>query len=144
MSRVEEAVSSFADGFSCSQSIVSAYGTEFGLDREKALKISTGFGGGMGRLGGTCGAVTGAIMVIGLKYGRVTIEDMESKEKTYELVREFIDKFKEINGSTSCNKLLDCDINTSEGVRHAMENNLFKTLCPDFVRTSAEILEKLL
>jgi len=69
MSRVEEAVSCFADGFSCSQSIVSTYGTEFGVDREKALKISTGFGGGMGRLGGTCGAVTGAIMVIGLKYG---------------------------------------------------------------------------
>lgn len=144
MSRVEEAVSCFADGFSCSQSIVSTYGNEFGLDREKALKISTGFGGGMGRLGGTCGAVTGAIMVIGLKYGRATIEDMGSKEKTYELVREFVDRFKEINGSTSCNKLLDCDINTPEGTRHAMGNNLFKTLCPDFVRTSAEILEKLL
>ncbi len=144
MSRVEEAVSCFSDGFSCSQSILSTYSTEFGLDREKALKISTGFGGGMGRLGGTCGAVTGAIMVIGLKYGRNTIEDMKSKEKTYKLVREYVDRFKEINGSTICNKLLDCDINTPEGARHAMDNNLFKTLCPDFVRSSAEILEQLL
>jgi len=144
MSRVEEAVSCFADGFSCSQAIISTYGTEFGLDREKALKIATGFGGGMGRLGGTCGAVTGAIMVIGLKYGRTKIEDMESKEKTYELVREYVDDFKRINGSTTCNKLLDCDINTLEGIRHAKDNNLFKTLCPEYVRSSAEILEKLL
>ena len=83
-------------------------------------------------------------MVIGLKYGRATIDDMGSKEKTYELVREFIDRFKKINGSTTCNKLLNCDINTPEGVKHAKENNLFKTLCPDFVRTSAELLEKLL
>ena len=144
MSRVEEAVSCFTDGFSCSQAIISTYGTEFGLDREKALKIATGFGGGMGRLGGTCGAVTGAIMVIGLKYGRTKIEDMGSKEKTYKLVREYVDDFKRINGSTTCNKLLDCDINTPEGIRHAKDNNLFKTLCPEYVRSSAEILEKLL
>jgi C_GCAxxG_C_C family probable redox protein len=144
MSRVEEAVSCFLDGFSCSQAILSTYSTEFGLDHEKALKIATGFGGGIGRLGGTCGAVTGAIMVIGLKYGRAKIEDMGSKEKTYELVRGFVDSFKSINGSTICNKLLDCDINTPEGMRHANDNSLFKTLCPDFVRSSAEILEKLL
>ena len=144
MSRVEEAVSYFADGFSCSQSILSTYAKEFGLDKELALKIATGFGGGMGRLGGTCGAVTGAIMVIGLKYGRSKIEDMVSKEKTYGLVREYIDKFMKINGSITCNKLLDCDINTPEGMRHAYDNNLFKTLCPDFVRSSAELLEKLL
>ncbi len=144
MSKVEEAVSCFVEGFSCSQAILSTYCTEFGLDREKALKIATGFGGGMGRLGRTCGTVTGAIMVIGLKYGITKIEDIGSKEKTYELVREYVDSFKNINNSTICNKLLDCDINTPEGMRRANDNNLFKTLCPDFVRSSAEILEKLL
>ncbi len=144
MSRIEEAVSCFTDGFSCSQAILSTYGTELGLDRKKALMIATGFGGGISRLGGTCGAVTGAIMVIGLKYGRAKIEDMGSKEKTYELVREYLESFKSINGSTICNKLIDCDINTPEGMRHANDSNLFKTLCPDFVRSSAVILEKLL
>ncbi|MHA2282126.1 MAG: C-GCAxxG-C-C family protein, partial [Promethearchaeota archaeon] len=102
MSRIEKAISYFADGFSCSQSILSAFGTDFGLNTELALKIATGFGGGMGRLGGTCGAVTGAIMVIGLKYGRYKIEDMESKEKTYKLVREYMDNFIKVNGSTVC------------------------------------------
>jgi C_GCAxxG_C_C family probable redox protein len=97
----------------------------------------------MGRYGKTCGAVTGAIMAIGLKYGRSKIEDVESKEKTYGLVRDYIDKFIKINGSITCNKLLDCDINTPEGLRHAVDNNLFKTVCPDFVRSSAEILEQI-
>ncbi|MBY8984684.1 MAG: C_GCAxxG_C_C family protein [Candidatus Lokiarchaeota archaeon] len=144
MARVEKAVSCFGDGFSCSQAIISTYGIDFGLGRELALKMATGFGGGMGGLGGTCGAVTGAIMVIGLKYGRTKIEDMDSKEKTYRIVKDYMDNFISINGSTTCNKLLDCDVNTPEGKRHAIENNLFKTLCPDFVRSSAEILEKLL
>ncbi|MHA2281315.1 MAG: C-GCAxxG-C-C family protein, partial [Promethearchaeota archaeon] len=62
----------------------------------------------------------------------------------YKLVREYMDNFIKVNGSTVCNKLLDCDINTPEGMRHANDNNLFKTLCPDFVRSSAEILEKIL
>jgi len=144
MSRVEKAVSCFVNGFSCSQAILSTYGIECGLDINLALKMATGFGGGMGRLGLTCGAVTGAITVIGLKYGRIKIEDMESKEKTYELVRDYVDSFIEINGSTTCNKLLDCDINSPEGLKHAYDKNLFKTMCPNFVRSSAEILEKLL
>ncbi|MHA2038043.1 MAG: C-GCAxxG-C-C family protein [Promethearchaeota archaeon] len=144
MSRVEKAVSYFAQSFSCSQSILASYSPKLGLDKDLALKIATGFGGGMGRLGGTCGAVSGAIMVIGLKYGRFEIKDTESKEKTYSLVRKFIDDFIKVNGSITCNKLLECDINTPEGMKKAYDNNLFKTLCPDFVKSSAEILEKLL
>ncbi len=144
MLRVEKATSYFADGFSCSQAILSAFGTDFGLDRNLALKMATGFGGGMGRSGRTCGAVTGAIMVLGLKYGRSEIDDVDSKDKTYKLVREYIDKFTRINGSIACNKLLDCDINTAEGMEKAYNNNLFKTICPGFVKSSAEILEEIL
>lgn len=144
MSRIEKANSYFADGFSCSQAILATYATDYGLDEKIALKMATGFGGGMGRLGKTCGAVSGAIMVIGLKYGRSKIDDVESKDKTYELVQIFMEKFAKINGSTACSKLLNCDINTMEGIRYAQENNLFKTLCPDFVKSSAEILEEIL
>ena len=144
MSRVEQAVSYFKDGFNCSQSIFSCFSVEYGLSRDNALKLATGFGGGMGRLGKTCGAVTGALMVIGLKYGKVSIEDDTAAGKTYRLVQKFIKKFTEINGSITCNDLLDCDISTLEGLNSANEKNLFTTLCPNFVRTSAEILEKIL
>ncbi|MFW9821667.1 MAG: C-GCAxxG-C-C family protein [Candidatus Thorarchaeota archaeon] len=144
MSKIMKAASYFADGFSCSQAILATYGPDYGLDKELAFKLATGFGGGIGRLGKTCGAVSGAIMVIGLKYGRSKIDDLESKDKTYELVQKFIEKFTKINGSTACSKLLNCDISTKEGIRYAQENNLFKTLCPEFVKSSAEILEEIL
>ena len=143
-SKVEQAVSYFQKGFNCSQSILASYCTEFGLNQSIALKLATGFGGGMGRLGKTCGAVSGALMVIGLKYGRDKIEDNTLKEKTYTIVQKFINKFIKLNKSISCNELLDCDISTLEGLNSAKEKNLFSTLCPDFVRTSAEIIEKLL
>ncbi len=142
-SKVEQAVSYFQEGFNCSQSILASYCIEFGLNESIALKLATGFGGGIGRLGKTCGAVSGALMVIGLKYGRDKIEDNASKEKTYTLVQKFINKFIKLNKSISCNELLDCDINTLEGLSSAKEKNVFSTLCPDFVRTSAEIIEKL-
>ena len=144
MSRVEQAVSCFHDGLNCSQSILSSFSDEFGLNRDIALKLAIGFGGGMGRLGKTCGAVTGALMVIGLKYGNASIEDNAAKEKTYGLVQKYIKKFTKINGSIICNDLLNSDISTLEGLNSANEKNLFTTLCPNFVRTSAEILEKIL
>jgi C_GCAxxG_C_C family probable redox protein len=71
MDKVDSAVSSFKEGFNCSQSVFSTYSRLFGLNHEVALKIAQGFGGGFARMGQTCGAVTGAFMVIGLKYGKV-------------------------------------------------------------------------
>lgn len=144
MSKVEQAVSCFLEGFSCSQAILSTFSTEFRLEREIALKIATGFGGGIGRLGKTCGAVSGAILVIGLKYGNNKKGDNQTKEKTYELVREFINRFETLNSSIVCNKLLDCDINTPEGLKYAIEKKVFKTICPNLVRSASEILEQIL
>lgn len=144
MTRTERAVLCFKEGFSCSQAIFSTYGEIFGLDREMALRIAGGFGGGMGRMGGTCGAVTGAFMVIGLKYGMTNEADKEAKEKTYALVKEFAEQFQARNGSIICNELLGYDISTPEGLKAIHENNLFKTLCPKLVQDSAEILEELL
>jgi len=144
MSKIEQAVSLFIKGFSCGQAILSTYGPEFGLEREVALKAGTGFGGGMGRLGKTCGAVTSAIVVISLKYGSNKIEDQQAKNKTYRLVKRFIKRFKAVNGSIICNELLDCDLTTSEGFKKVIENKLLKTICPNLVRSSCEILEQLL
>jgi C_GCAxxG_C_C family probable redox protein len=144
MSKVEQAISCFKDGFNCSQAVLSAYGQEFGLDSKVALKISCGFGAGMGCMGETCGAVTGAFMVIGLKYGRSEIPDGPAKDRTYKLVREFSDKFKGRNGSIVCKELLGFDLSTSEGMKEARQRNIHGTCCPKFVKDAAEIVGGLL
>jgi C_GCAxxG_C_C family probable redox protein len=142
--KIEQAVERFKSGFNCSQAVFSAYAEEFGLNRETALKISSGFGGGMGRMGGTCGAVTGAYMVIGLKFGNTKAEDKAIKQKTYDLVREYSSRFTARNGSTFCKTLIGCDIGTAEGYKAAQEKGVFKSLCPKLVADAAEILEEIL
>jgi len=144
MNRIEQAIDCFGQGFSCSQAILSTYGPELGLDREKALKVAGGFGGGMARMAETCGAVTGAFMVIGLKYGMTRLEDKEAKEKTYKLIQEFVKRFKVCNGTIICRELLGCDLSTSDGMRLFAEKDLIHTRCPKFIRDSAEILEEIL
>ena len=144
MTNVEDALSLFKKGFRCSQAILSTYGIQFGLDQELALKLASPFGAGMGSLGNTCGAVTGAFMVIGLKYGNSKVGEMKKKEKAYEITKEFVEKFKSRNGTIMCKDLLNCDISTFEGRNKAIEEKLFIEICPKFVRDSAEILEELL
>jgi C_GCAxxG_C_C family probable redox protein len=144
MNRVERAVSCFKEGFSCSQAILSTYGEQFGLNREMALKVSGAFGGGMGRMGKTCGAVTGAFMVFGLKYGKTKVEDEQTKERAYNLVKEFVDKFRSRNGSIVCRELLGCNISTPDGMKIIREKKLITTLCPKFVQDAAEIIEQIL
>jgi C_GCAxxG_C_C family probable redox protein len=143
VNRIETAVSRFAEGFNCSQAVFSAYAEGLGLDEKAALKIAAGFGGGMGRMAETCGAVTGALMALGLKYGGIT-PDRETKERVYERVREFAARFKASHGSLACRVLLGCDIGTAEGQQIARQQNLFTTVCPQFVESAAGILEELL
>lgn len=142
--RTDNAVSCFNEGFSCSQAVLSSYSDLFNLNRNTALKISQPFGGGIAHQGGICGAVSGAFLVIGLKYGRIEAEDLEAREKTYEKVLEFIDRFKGVNGSTICKELLGYDMSTPEGFQQAEEAGLFETLCPKLIQSSMEILEKIL
>ena len=144
MSRVEEAVACFKEGFICSQAVLSAYSAQLGLDRDTALKIADGFGGGMARMGETCGAVTGAFMVIGLKHGRTSVDDEKAHETTYHLVNEFVRRFKSRNKSVVCRELLGCDISTPDGLQRARQQDLFATVCPAYVRDAAEIIEEIL
>ena len=139
----EEAVSCFREGFNCSQAVFSTYCELFGLDRKTALKIATPFGGGM-RKGEVCGAVAGALMIIGLKQGQSASSDHEVKENAYALTRDFMDEFKLRNGSFICGELLGLDISTNEGRNLAREKGLFNTVCTTFVREAAEIVEKML
>lgn len=144
MNRAEDAVSLFKEGFNCSQSVFASHASQFGLNRELCLRIATSFGGGMARMGKTCGAVTGAFMVIGLKYGRVSAQDEQTRDKNYGIVREFIKRFEAQNASIVCRELLDCDISTPEGLKLAQDNKLFENVCPKFVRDAAEIVAKLI
>ena len=142
--KVEAAVGCFREGFSCSQAILSAYCVEFGLERETALKAAAAFGAGMGRLGEVCGAVTGALIVIGLKYGHTEAKDKEAKERTYDRAHDYGCRFRSLNGSLLCRDLLGCDLGTAEGMATAREKRYFTELCPRFVREAAEILEDVL
>lgn len=98
----------------------------------------------MARLGETCGAVTGAMMILGLKYGATTATDKEQKELNYAKVRELVTQFITRNKSIKCKDLLGCDISTPEGMKLAHETGVLKTLCPKLVKDAAEILENLL
>ncbi|MFX0074476.1 MAG: C-GCAxxG-C-C family protein, partial [Candidatus Hermodarchaeota archaeon] len=115
-----------------------------GLDRDIALKIATGFGGGMGRSQRTCGAVTGSYMVIGLRNGMGVSKDTEAKDKTYQMVNAFSDHFQQKNGSMICKEILGCDINTPEGMDYFNQNELLEKKCFQCVKSAAEILEEIL
>jgi len=144
MNKVEQAVSYFGQGYACSQAILTTYGEQYGFDRETSLRIAEGFVGGIAGLGETCGAVVGALMVIGLRYGRTDVSDADARTTTLKAVRNFVDQFKALNSSISCRDLLGCEIDTKEKRRVALEKGLFTTICPDLVRDSAEILETIL
>jgi C_GCAxxG_C_C family probable redox protein len=143
MDRVELAVSLFQKGFSCSQALLAAYSDAFGLDGDVALRIAAGFGGGMGRMAQTCGAVTGAVMLIGLKYGATDAKDRRAKEKTHAAVREFAARFIARHDSLVCRDLLGCDISTPEGSQSAKEKKLSFTICPELVKSAAQIFEEM-
>ncbi len=142
-SQVEKTAELFQDGLNCAQALLSAYGPGLGLDRDNALKIAGAFGSGMG-MGETCGAVTGALMVIGLKHTKVKGIDYFSKEETYDIATELITRFRERNGTIICRELLGCDVTTTEGLRIARKEKKFKKQCPKYVRDAAEILEEML
>ena len=143
MNKIEQAVERFEKGFNCSQAVLGSYCEQFGLDRETGFKVATGFGGGM-HIDSVCGAVTGAFMVLGLKYGNATAEDKAAKGNTYEKVIEYTDRFKARNGSVLCKDLLGCDISRADGMKKAQEDGLFDSVCPKMVREASEVLEEML
>ena len=143
MNNVEKAVEYFQSGFNCSQAVFAAYAEDLGLAKNDALKIAAGFGGGM-RMAETCGALTGAFMVIGLKYGTTDAKDQSGKLKTYELIEKATEMFRERNNSVLCRELLNCEISTPQGRKTASQKGLYKTICPKLVRDAAEIVEEIL
>jgi C_GCAxxG_C_C family probable redox protein len=113
------------------------------LDREFALRIASGFAAGM-RRAETCGAVTGAIMVLGLHRATAESTTAKRREPIYQVVKEFSAEFERRNRTLICRNLLGCDIRTEEGMQAAKERGLYKTICPKMVQDAAEILETML
>jgi C_GCAxxG_C_C family probable redox protein len=144
MSKSDSANECFLTGFNCAQAVFSTFSEELGLEKEKALKIASSFGAGMAHLDETCGAVTGAFMALGLKYGRFKVEDVAAKEKTYSLIREFTGRFVELHGSVKCTGLIGYNLSTEEGLKKATEEKRFRTHCPKYVEDAAKIVEDLL
>jgi C_GCAxxG_C_C family probable redox protein len=124
--------------------VFSSFSEELGLDPETAKKISCGFGAGISKTGNICGAASGAIMVIGLKYGKTKEGDDAATEKTRALVREFMKEFTEHHGSVNCTELLGFNLSNPEEYEKARDNKLFVTKCPEFVGDATAILEKIL
>lgn len=144
MSKLDRATAIFNDGFVCSQAILATYGADLGLDTDTALRLAAGFGGGMSWTGKTCGAVTGALMVIGLSSGHVSPDDKASKKETYTMVQNFMRRFEHIHGTVNCTELLGHDLGKPEEYKQAIDSNLIKTLCPNFVASAARLLEEML
>jgi len=134
------AVARFAKGHSCAQAVFSAFAEPMGMDYTTAVKLTSGFGGGMG-MGSVCGAVTGALMAIGLKFGGV---DPKAKEQTSRLTRELVRRFKAQHRSVNCRELLGCDPTTPEGRRTIQEKNLRSTVCTVAIRDAANLVKELL
>ncbi len=139
MSDVDKAEGLFRSGCACSQAILATYGPRFGLNEDEAMRVSAGFAGGM-RMAETCGAVTGAFMVFGLAYCDETCRAAEGRKLAYEKVLSFAEEFRARHASLACRDLLDCDISTAEGARLATEKGLFRSRCPELVRSAAELV----
>ncbi len=123
--------------------MLGGFAERYGLSRDEAARAACAFGGGLARMGRTCGAVNGAVIVLGLAHGGAAADDQASRERTYAATRELWTRFEGRHGSTECRELLGVDIGTPEGREAAMRDGLFKTRCPAFVRAAAEIAAQL-
>lgn len=139
--RIEKAVSLFKEGYNCSQSVVAAFADMYGFTTEQALKMSSAFGGGIGRMRETCGAACGLFMLAGLEKGATEGSDREGKAATYALVQELAAKFREETGSLRCSDLLGLSkkepiVSTPEARTSAY---YAKRPCAKMVETAARI-----
>jgi C_GCAxxG_C_C family probable redox protein len=134
----------FSKGLNCAQSVLAAKSELTGLSVTDSLKIATGFGAGMAMMQKTCGAVTGAYMVIGAMHGRVNPDDEASRERTYALIGEFNRRFTELHGGLNCRELLGIDLTSEKGLEEAKREDYFQSKCSKYVADAEKILEDIL
>ncbi len=136
----ETALALFNSGFLCSQSVFAAYAKDCKISEEQALKTGACFGTGM-RKGEVCGALTGALMVLGMLYGQSDKTRPKDREAANTVTDKMMERFASLCGSCRCNELLGADISTPEGAAAAKAAKLFTEFCPKMVEKAVEILE---
>ena len=132
----------FKEGFDCSQIVLAEVSDRIGITREQAYAIASCFGIGMAQ-GGTCGAASGAIMAIGMKYGNVKSGDLKTKAQVFEKRDEFIRRFAQMNGKVACPDLLGRRVDTFEELVTLGATGLFDN-CPRYCVNAIKILEDML
>ncbi|QRN82088.1 C_GCAxxG_C_C family protein [Chloroflexota bacterium] len=140
---VAEAKDYFAQKYNCSQSTFAPFAKYYGMDQDLAFKIATPFGGGFGHMGEACGAVSGALMALGLAKGNAVV-DREKKHACYHLAAEFQQRFKAEHGSVLCPKLLGLDIGDPDQLQEARDRNLFAEVCPNYIETAIRLMVDIL
>lgn len=144
MTKTEKAAATFAATFNCSQAVFSAFGTGAGMTEDQCLKLSCAFGGGMARNQMTCGAVTGALLALGLHFGRGAGDPLAATGNTYEKTNRFFEEFQKRHGSINCRELLHgLDMNNPADMEKIRDLDLFKTSCARYVKDAVEITEGL-
>jgi C_GCAxxG_C_C family probable redox protein len=140
----DDAVAMFLGGHNCAQSVLACCGAERGMPRELAVRVAQAFGGGIGRGGNLCGALTGALMVIGLEHAATGPADAQSKAKAYDLAVATMSEFSRRSGSLLCRDLIGCDLRTPEGAQQFKDSDAHHKVCAKLVRDAVEIVEQLL
>lgn len=144
MERKDKALQLFSEGYTCSQSVLSAFADLLEVSPDTALKLATGFGAGFGRKQEVCGALSGGVLALGFLYGRGEKDGPEKKEDTYSRVKELLESFKEEHGSCICKELLDgCDLLTPEGQKRFTELKMIN-LCDKYVATAVRLTENII
>ncbi len=139
----EQAIKYFTTGYNCAQSVIMAYSEHYDVPTKQASLLAAGFGGGMGRKQYTCGAVTGAVMVLGCVLFDES-KPVESKTRVYENVRAFMNSFEEAHTCSDCKGLLGVDLSTSAGVEEAKARNVSREVCDDIIRDVCDRLDSII
>jgi C_GCAxxG_C_C family probable redox protein len=144
MARAENAADAMRSGFNCAQSIIKAYAAELSVEEDAVVRMAASFGGGLGRNGYVCGAVSGAAMVIGARFGNADAADTAARDRTYSAISDLLEKFQREHHTVLCRELISFEINTPEGYTRAREADVFQNRCPLFLRSVGKILDEIL
>lgn len=140
----EKVIHSFYNGMNCAQSILTAYADHLKFNPAFALSVSSGFGGGMGKLQRTCGAVTGSFMALGIYNSQKHSENIEARNATNKMIQKFTVDFEAMHASLDCKALLDCDFTTDEGEKQFKDMDLKKEVCSKCLTDSVKLIEALI
>jgi C_GCAxxG_C_C family probable redox protein len=146
MDHTQRGLNYFDNGYSCSQAVLLAFADILNIDKESTLKIASGFGGGMGRTRGVCGALTGGIMALGLITTQINPDstiNQPSKEKTYQQTAALLSQFEETFGSIQCRDLIDLDLRETAGWEKTKGKIPLSSPCRQYVQYCIETVMKL-